>query len=155
MEGVTSTFKEGLILFYTLVSGEKSVGTTDLFPLNKNIGKTDMTFFHSIKALARQRFFHWIKTLARQSWPFPWQDFIPAFLYPVIKMFPNISGWKKMRSQCDEMSDFIREVVGNHYHHRCCCCCCGCRPPASTWSGSSTPLSSSGYWPTQGRFQPR
>jgi len=59
MEGVTSTFKEGLILFYTL-------------------------------------------------------DFIPAFLYPVIKMFPNISGGKKMRSQCDEMSDFIREVIDQH-----------------------------------------
>ena len=30
MEGVTSTFKEGLILFYTLVSGDKSIGTTDM-----------------------------------------------------------------------------------------------------------------------------
>jgi len=59
MEGVTSTFKEGLILFYTL-------------------------------------------------------DFIPAFLYPLIKMFPNISGWKMMMSQCNEMSDFIREVIDQH-----------------------------------------
>ena len=47
--------------------------------------------------------------------PFYSQDFIPAFLYPVIKMFPNISGWKKMRSQCDEMSDFIREVALNQH----------------------------------------
>merc|ERR1719402_1915304 len=29
-------------------------------------------------------------------------------------MFPNISGWKKMRTQCEEMSDFIREVIDQH-----------------------------------------
>ena len=44
------------------------------------------------------------------------QDFIPAFLYPVAKMFPNISGWKKMRTQCEEMSDFIREVARDCKH---------------------------------------
>ena len=96
MEGVTSTFKEGLILFYTLV-----------LLLIQNCWHND------------------------RYEPFPCKDFIPAFLYPVIKAFPNISGWKKMRSQCDEMSDFIREVeltiittivvvitvVGIVYHH--------------------------------------
>ena len=74
MESVTSTFKEGLILFYTLV------GFHELLKANK------LPFLLC-------------------------QDFIPAFLYPVAKMFPNISGWKKMRTQCEEMSGFIKEVA--------------------------------------------
>ena len=71
MESVTSTFKEGLILFYTLVGLHEGKQITFLLC----------------------------------------QDFIPAFLYPVAKMFPNISGWKKMRTQCEEMSGFIKEVA--------------------------------------------
>ena len=74
MESVTSTFKEGLILFYTLVA------------LQKLLNAIKLPFLLC-------------------------QDFIPAFLYPVAKMFPNISGWKKMRTQCEEMSDYIREVA--------------------------------------------
>ena len=79
MESVTSTFKEGLILFYTLVA------------LQKLLNAIKLPFLLC-------------------------QDFIPAFLYPVAKMFPNISGWKKMRTQCEEMSDFIREVAPDCKH---------------------------------------
>ena len=81
LKAATDSFKDGPTFYYAHVS------------------KTTFYYAHVSKKTC---------TLAADT---NYQGLIPDFLYPVVKMFPNISGWKKL----DEVIDFIREVVYNHH----------------------------------------